>query len=506
MMRGQYSMFAAQCDDNGIRSQFQIDRDRIMYSKPFRRLAGKTQVFVTGYDDHVRTRLTHTLEVAQIGKTIGAYLGLNCDLIEAIAYGHDIGHAPFGHAGERTINYFANGCISYKGFNNRYPTEPGSTDYLRMQFRGFKHNWQAVRILVDLLYHEDEVGLGVSEKTIYGILYHTKVFYKKSSKGCRDLYHKHIEGAGSKDYCKVSFRDNSEECTKPGFNLGFYERLYSKYCSPANFSYEAVVVAIADEIAQCHHDVEDGIKFRLTNKEEVIAVMGNLIPKESRTKARKCDDIDKATSFISKEIVNSYVNRVITQFAKHFRTMKRRNNAVVEGTLTRSEVLRIWKELDFSKVYDGNKDIGEFMQNRIMGSRQAQIMDGRARNVISNLFNAYIHDPTLLPDHVIRAIFDDYKKYYDNNDYIMFEERGVADPTYPYPESLQDYLGNSNTLRKSLYRAHKNGQFAYKGIVLRKLCDYISGMTDNKAIDEYHRLYGIETDLNFKLSESNSLK
>ena len=82
------------------RTEFMRDRDRIMYSSSFRRLAGKTQIYLAGKDDNQRNRLTHTLEVSQIARTVSRALNLDCDLTEAIALGHDLGHAPFGHAGE----------------------------------------------------------------------------------------------------------------------------------------------------------------------------------------------------------------------------------------------------------------------------------------------------------------------------------------------------------------------------------------------------------------------
>ena len=87
-----------------VRTCFQRDRDRILHSKPFRRLKHKTQVFIEPQGDHYRTRMTHTLEVAQIARTIGRALRLNEDLIEAIALGHDVGHTPFGHAGEAALD------------------------------------------------------------------------------------------------------------------------------------------------------------------------------------------------------------------------------------------------------------------------------------------------------------------------------------------------------------------------------------------------------------------
>lgn len=100
-------------DECAIRTDFQRDRDRIIHSKAFRRLKHKTQVFLSPEGDHYRTRLTHTLEVSQIARTAGRALSLNEDLIEAIAMGHDLGHTPFGHAGERTLRELSDGHFSH---------------------------------------------------------------------------------------------------------------------------------------------------------------------------------------------------------------------------------------------------------------------------------------------------------------------------------------------------------------------------------------------------------
>lgn len=126
------------CD---LRTEFQRDRDRILHSKAFRRLKHKTQVFLSPFDDHFRTRLTHTLEVSQIARTIARALDLNEDLVEAIALGHDLGHTPFGHCGEGVLNELVKG--------------------------GFKHNIQSVRV-VEVL--ED---LNLCQETIDGILTHS---------------------------------------------------------------------------------------------------------------------------------------------------------------------------------------------------------------------------------------------------------------------------------------------------------------------------------------------
>lgn len=128
-------------DSCPLRTEFQRDRDRILHSKAFRRLKHKTQVFLSPFDDHFRTRLTHTLEVSQIGRTIARALDMNEDLVEAIALGHDLGHTPFGHCGEGVLNELIKG--------------------------GFHHNVQSVRV-VEVL--ED---LNLCQETIDGILTHS---------------------------------------------------------------------------------------------------------------------------------------------------------------------------------------------------------------------------------------------------------------------------------------------------------------------------------------------
>jgi len=132
-------------EESTVRTAFQRDRDRVLHTKNFRRLMHKTQVFIAPAGDHFRTRLTHTLEVTQIARTIGRALRLNEDLIEAIALGHDLGHTPFGHAGERA---------------------------LAEAFPGFRHNEQSLRV-VDVL-ERDGRGLNLTEPVRDGILRHSK--------------------------------------------------------------------------------------------------------------------------------------------------------------------------------------------------------------------------------------------------------------------------------------------------------------------------------------------
>ncbi|EHI98093.1 deoxyguanosinetriphosphate triphosphohydrolase [Clostridium sp. DL-VIII] len=132
-------------EDDDIRTCYMLDRDRIIHSKSFRRLKHKTQVYIKTFGDHYRTRLTHTLEVSQVARNIGIGIGLNENLIEAIALGHDLGHVAFAHIGEEVLN-----------------------EYLK---NGFRHNEQSVRVVTKL--ENDGLGLNLTEEVINGILHHS---------------------------------------------------------------------------------------------------------------------------------------------------------------------------------------------------------------------------------------------------------------------------------------------------------------------------------------------
>lgn len=139
----------------GLRTPFQRDRDRIIHCKSFRRLKHKTQVFLSPEGDHYRTRLTHTLEVSQIARTVANALRLNGDLTEAISLGHDLGHTPFGHAGERALRQIV----------------PG----------GFHHNQQSVRVVERL--EKRGVGLNLTKEVCNGILCHTGAQHASTREG-----------------------------------------------------------------------------------------------------------------------------------------------------------------------------------------------------------------------------------------------------------------------------------------------------------------------------------
>lgn len=212
-----------------LRRPYQHDRDRSIHSRAFRRLMHKTQIFNANKGDHYRNRLTHTLEVMQIARSIGRLLDLNEDLIEAIALAHDLGHTPFGHVGERTLN-----SILSEGIKN-------NIEAINEEFR---HNFQSVRVVDSIESRTDDYkGLNLTFAVREGILKHTKTFWKDSN--------------GKPHTVKYNKKVLDTDC----YRLDL----------PNSITLEGQTVAIADEIAQITHDVEDGIRGRIISFDDVIS-------------------------------------------------------------------------------------------------------------------------------------------------------------------------------------------------------------------------------------------
>jgi dGTPase len=194
-----------------FRSDFQRDRDRIIHSSAFRRLKHKTQVFVEHEGDYYRTRLTHSIEVAQVARTVAGVLGLNTDLAEAVALAHDLGHTPFGHTGEDAL-----GALM----------EP---------FGGFDHNAQAIRIVTRLERHYAGFdGLNLTWETLEGLAKHN--------------------GPVAEPYPYALAEANADWDLELGTHA----------------SAEAQVAAIADDIAYSHHDLHDGLRSGLFNEDDLM--------------------------------------------------------------------------------------------------------------------------------------------------------------------------------------------------------------------------------------------
>jgi dGTPase len=451
-------------NESKYRSAFQRDRDRILYSRAFRRLAGKTQVFLAKDDDHIRNRLTHTLEVAQIAKTISKALGLNEDLTESIALGHDIGHTPFGHVGERTLNYIMNDCYNIKKYNKELPRE----------IKGFKHNWQGIRVVSKL---EDE-SLNLTDYTLWGILNHSSKTYR----GCS--YY-------SKSRCNLNHED-IKCCYSGETALDFYKNDLKDIIDKINFdkswSFEGYVVAISDEIAQRHHDMEDALEYELISTDELVTFLKESFSDSLSNDYRmKLDNIKTLVRAKRLKIFSTIIVDVLT-------------SDVIESSISRLNTLRNTFEInssdDFYNVRDKIEDminnnclsniiafssktekadsnIKDFLRNMVLNSYKAQRMDGVGKFIIKKLFKAYLDNPQQLPDKTIIALYRN-----------LMSEGGLVD----YKTNNEISVGK---LRNKLEDDH-NKYFTddqYRYALLRTICDYISGMTDRYATEEHKRLY-----------------
>mgnify|MGYP002536479022 CR=1 FL=1 len=244
------------------RTEFQRDRERVVNCKAFRRLVDKAQIFGSEKGDYYRTRMTHSLEVNQIAKAIAYALKLNLDLTEAIALGHDLGHTPFGHQGERTLDEILCGKIDV-GINATQKM------FEKRCFGGFKHNYQSAKILTEIEEkYKEYPGLNVSVQVVEGVLKHTKL--KPGKIDLSDFL--------SKEYLDKICISNEKV----------------QVCS----SLEGQVVAIADEIAQRGHDVDDALTSGVMTIDEFkdIYPFVEVVP----TSGLKNDNVEHLISVIKK--------------------------------------------------------------------------------------------------------------------------------------------------------------------------------------------------------------
>ena len=255
------------------RSEFQRDRDRIVHSTAFRRLAYKTQVFVYSEGDHFRTRLTHSIEVAQIARAISRGLALDDDLAEAIALAHDLGHTPFGHTGEETLD----DCMRQHG--------------------GFDHNSQGLRLVTELeRRYADFDGLNLAQETLEGLVKHNGPLIEADGEPTARYLRRGAPAA------IVAY--DARQC----LNLSLYAGL------------EAQAAAIADDIAYNAHDIDDGLRAGLFEFEAIRSVpfIAGLIEEIDRLHPK----LEPARR------VHELTRRVITRFIEDAMTELRRRIAV----------------------------------------------------------------------------------------------------------------------------------------------------------------------------------
>jgi dGTPase len=455
------------------RDDFDRDRDRILYSRAFRRLKGKTQVFQAIGEDHLRTRLTHTLEVSQIARTISKNLKLNETLTEAIALGHDLGHTPFGHVGERTLNQIMNNCVKLGDFQ----------DDMNQNQKGFKHNWQSLRVVYDLERNYDLVGLNLTNFTLWGIVNHSKLVW---------------------DECPDSINNSSNDCfvdrniktcvqNKPGnTSVDFYRNRYYKYLlnnqDVESWSFEAFIVEKCDEIAQRHHDLEDSIHMNILSQKEIVDKLdetfrdfnsghyqNNRINFALFQKLRNTKDTQEFLSYLSKYIVNLYTSLLIESSRKNFDKLIKDHKLTTQkdfiNQYSRMDIKLVKDIINYPMEFrDKDGEIRKFLKNRILNSYEAQRMDGKGNYIIRKLFKAYLSNPKQLHNNTILSAFRNYEYFEHVNE----------------KEDKKNIGEMRNKIDSPELRANSKFQIS----LLRTICDNISGMTDDFAIQEFKQLYG----------------
>ncbi|MEJ5376200.1 MAG: deoxyguanosinetriphosphate triphosphohydrolase [bacterium] len=346
------------------RAHFERDRDRVIHCAAFRRLEYKTQVFVNHEGDYYRTRLTHTLEVAQISKGIARRLGLNEDLAESIALAHDLGHTPFGHTGEETLDRLMEDC------------------------GGFEHNLQSLRIVEEL---EERYplfpGLNLTWETREGLV-------------------------------KRSMEAKSRARGIP-----------QEFLPEEAPTLEAQIIELADEIAYNNHDIDDGLEAGYLDEEELLQEVDLWEELTSRVRSKypsisgkqlKYQTISHLIGFLIEDLVESTSIRLKEQ-----------------GIETLEDVRKAGNLIGFSpSIRARNNSLKLFLQERLYRHYKMERMRLKARRVIQGLFEAYLSHPTLLP--------------------IRHQHKADSEP------------------------------------LKRVICDYIAGMTDRFAIEEYRRLFDPE--------------
>ena len=321
--------------ESPTRTPFARDRDRIIHASAFRRLKEKTQVFVAHEGDHFRTRLTHSLEVAQIARSLATALGLDADLAETIALAHDLGHPPFGHAGEDELQ-------------------------VQMQaFGGFDHNVQTFRVVTKLerRYPRWE-GLNLTWETLEGIIKHNGPVTDKLE--------------------KPSWSAIAEFDAEYGLRLGGWA------------SAEAQVAALADDIAYNNHDVDDGVQAGLFNLEELRAIP--LIGPHVLSATAEYPGVDVGILRLEA------VRRMIGAMADDVMAETRRR-AAADGVGSAEAVRELGHGLvAFSRdMAEDLSALRAFLMERMYRHWKVNRTRSQARRMLAEMFQLFLREPDVLP-------------------------------------------------------------------------------------------------------------
>ncbi len=405
------------------RNHFAKDRDRVLYSKGFLRMRDKTQVFMMDDIDYIRTRLTHTLEVSQIARSIATSMGLNLDLTEAIALGHDVGHTPFGHVGERTLDEYTKGIIPLKD-------RSGQTVIIPAGHQGFKHNLQSARVLCELEPGTEGKGLNLTKYTLWGIIHHSSIRKQK------------VDGT----IIEYPYYQNIIDSLNP------------------YWSFEGYVVAQADEIAQRHHDIEDSLRYDLITRRELLNafkglnIQGNHKKNFDNLVKAENGELSQFVALFSRFLVNMYVVNIVTRSKKNLKKLSADYgiNNLQDFINKRINIPqnRHSKVIEFSHDLQAfDKRFQNLLKSRVLNSYAAQALDGKGSYIIRKLFKAYYTNPNQMQDSAVRGLFHILGQDYDRS------------------KIMDVVTGNEVAL-------------------IRVIADYIAGMTDSFAYDQFDLLYG----------------
>lgn len=377
-------------DESATRAPFQRDRDRIIHSTAFRRLEYKTQVFVNHEGDHYRTRLTHSLEVSQLARSICRTLGMNEDLAETLALAHDLGHTPFGHSGEDALSE---------------AMEP---------FGGFDHNAHTLRLVTSLEHRYAEFdGLNLTWETLEGIAKHNGPLIKRTPASILNkLLHRPNPPTLPRAISEYNARHNLELETYAGG--------------------EAQVASLADDIAYNNHDIDDGLRAGLFTIEQLYEVdaVGKIF-REVRQKYPHIED-----SRLIHEAIRRMINRMVTDLVT-----QTGQNIVSEHIEKPDDIRRLGKPLvSFSPaMQEANLQLKAFLMERMYRHYKVNRMASKAKRVVRDLFQFFLAEPQCLPT--------DWRK-------LAGAPKSAATATV--------------------------------------VADFIAGMTDRFALDEYRRVFDVQ--------------
>ncbi len=315
------------------RSCFMRDRDRIIHSSAFRRLKYKTQVFVYHEGDYYRTRLSHSIEVSQLARSISKIFKVNDDLSEAIALAHDLGHTPFGHAGEEALNS------------------------KMKKIGGFNHNFQAIKILTSLeKKYIDFDGLNLTWESLDGIL-------------------KHNGPITNNRYL-------------PKFIKEIVKKFKGEYSN--NASFEAQIAAVSDDIAYNNNDIDDGLHAKLFEIEELehIKIVRENLKKIKTNKFRKTDNRIKheLVRLLIKNMIDDLVANTHVNLKKH----KPKNCLDVQNI---TETLVSFSE----EMKSCENELRNFLKLKMYNHQTVKTMTYKAKKIISELFDLFVKEHQLLP-------------------------------------------------------------------------------------------------------------